>query len=97
MTAVTSARPALRHRLAERGIDRTLLLLVPGLLVTACLFLYPFLYGLQLSFAPRQGGIFANYARFFGDEMNSARKGWPSDVCPMFTSFIRLLVLASSS
>ncbi|MEU8631379.1 sugar ABC transporter permease [Amycolatopsis sp. NPDC048633] len=67
MTAVAGARPALRHRLAERGIDRTLLLLVPGLLVTACLFLYPFLYGLQLSFAPRQGGIFANYARFFGD------------------------------
>ena len=62
MTAV-----ALQHRLAERGIDRTLLLLVPGLLVTACLFLYPFLYGLQLSFVPRSGGVLANYARFFGD------------------------------
>ncbi|MFJ1766299.1 ABC transporter permease [Amycolatopsis sp. NPDC088138] len=67
MTAVTTTRPALRHRLAERGIDRALLLLVPGLLVTACLFLYPFLYGLQLSFTPRQGGVFANYARFFSD------------------------------
>nr|WP_166641228.1 sugar ABC transporter permease [Amycolatopsis sp. SID8362] len=53
--------------MAERGVDRTLLLLVPGLLVIACLFLYPFLYGLQLSFAPRRGGVFANYARFFGD------------------------------
>ena len=59
MTAVASARPALRHRLAERGIDRTLLLLVPGLLVTACLFLYPFLYGLQLSFAPSVAAAFS--------------------------------------
>ena len=50
-----------------RDHDRPLLLLVPGLLATACLFLYPFLYGLQLSFAPRQGGVFANYARFFSD------------------------------
>ena len=45
-------RPALRHRLAERGIDRTLLLLAPGVLCVIVLFCYPFLYGLQLSFAP---------------------------------------------
>lgn len=59
---------ALRHRLAERGIDRTLWLLAPGLLFLAILFLYPFLYGLQLSFQPTHGsGMFANYVTFFTD------------------------------
>ena len=62
------AKPALRHRLAERGVDRTLLLLVPGLVFLALLFIYPFGYGLQLSFQPREGGFsFANYQRFFSD------------------------------
>jgi putative spermidine/putrescine transport system permease protein len=64
MTAAT----AFRHRLAERGIDRALLLLVPGLLFIALLFLYPFLYGLQLSFQPKNGGgVLKNYATFFSD------------------------------
>jgi putative spermidine/putrescine transport system permease protein len=61
-------RPALAHRLAERGIDRTLLLLVPGVLFLLLLFLYPFGYGLGLSFQPRKGGSpFANYQNFFTD------------------------------
>lgn len=65
---VAPTRPALRHRLAERGIDRTLLLLVPGLVFIVVLFLYPFLYGLGLSFTPDQGGgPFANYHKFFQD------------------------------
>ncbi|WP_053721922.1 ABC transporter permease [Saccharothrix sp. NRRL B-16348] len=63
----TSATPALRHRLAERGVDRLLLLLVPGTVFIALLFLYPFLYGLQLSFQPNTGGPLANYERFFTD------------------------------
>jgi putative spermidine/putrescine transport system permease protein len=64
MTATT----AFRHRLAERGIDRALLLLLPGLLFIVFLFLYPFLYGLQLSFQPRNGGgVLKNYATFFSD------------------------------
>ncbi|GGP63533.1 ABC transporter permease [Saccharothrix coeruleofusca] len=59
---------ALRHRLAERGVDRVLLLLVPGAVFVALLFLYPFLYGLQLSFQPKDGGgPLANYRRFFTD------------------------------
>ncbi|QQQ74677.1 sugar ABC transporter permease [Saccharothrix sp. 6-C] len=58
---------ALRHRLAERGVDRVLLLLVPGAVFVALLFLYPFLYGLQLSFQPERGGPLANYERFFTD------------------------------
>ncbi|HEV7974782.1 ABC transporter permease [Amycolatopsis sp.] len=66
MTA-TLEKPALRHRLAERGVDRVLLLLLPGVVFAVALFLYPFLYGLQLSFAPKEGGVLSNYSRFFGD------------------------------
>ncbi|MGW5127804.1 ABC transporter permease [Streptomyces sp. NPDC004069] len=63
-----AARPALRHRLAERGVDRLLLLAVPGVLFLAVLFCYPFFYGLGLSFQPAQGGgPFANYRLFFSD------------------------------
>ncbi|PRX49330.1 carbohydrate ABC transporter membrane protein 1 (CUT1 family) [Prauserella shujinwangii] len=60
--------PGLRHRLAERGIDRQLLLLVPAIVFIVGLFVYPFLYGLGLSFQPREGGgPFADYERFFTD------------------------------
>lgn len=63
-----SSRPSLRHRMAERGIDRTLWLLAPAVVFALVLFLYPFLYGLQLSFQPSKGGSpFANYQTFFQD------------------------------
>lgn len=63
-----ASRLSLRHRLAERGVDRTLLLLLPGLVFLLLLFLYPFLYGLQLSFSPqRGGGALSNYREFFAD------------------------------
>ena len=66
--AGTGGRPSMKHRLAERGVDRTLLLLVPGVLFLVLLFLYPFVYGLQLSFQPQTGGgPFANYSTFFSD------------------------------
>lgn len=78
MTAVAAPQappasrdPGLRHRLAERGVDRQLLLLVPAVLFVILLFLYPFLYGLQLSFAPAKGGPFASYAAFFSDAYQS--------------------------
>ncbi|MQY10114.1 Trehalose transport system permease protein SugA [Streptomyces sp. RB5] len=59
---------ALRHRLAERGIDRTLWLLLPGVAFLVVLFCYPFAYGLGLSFQPKEGGgPFANYRTFFSD------------------------------
>lgn len=62
------ARRSWRHRLADRGVDRMLWLLLPAVLFAIVLFLYPFLYGLQLSFQPKQGnGPFANYERFFSD------------------------------
>ena len=60
-------RQSLRHRLADRGIDRVLFLLVPGVLFLGLLFIYPFLYGLQLSFLPASGGMFDNYSNFFAD------------------------------
>ncbi|MGO4490987.1 ABC transporter permease [Arthrobacter sp. 2YAF22_2] len=60
-------RPALSHRLAERGIDKLLLLLLPALLFSLVLFVYPFVYGLGLSFQPKTGGLFGAYVKFFTD------------------------------
>ena len=60
-------RPALSHRLAERGIDRLLLLLLPALVFALVLFVYPFVYGLGLSFQPKTGGLFGAYTKFFTD------------------------------
>ncbi|MEQ4304875.1 sugar ABC transporter permease [Plantactinospora sp. B6F1] len=60
-------RVALRHRLAERGIDKQLLLLVPAALFVLVLFIYPFGYGAGLSFQPTEGGPFAAYQEFFSD------------------------------
>ncbi|MGX6607297.1 ABC transporter permease [Micromonosporaceae bacterium Da 78-11] len=58
---------ALRHRLAERGLDRQLLLLLPALAAVLLLFVYPFAYGVGLSFQPAQGGVFGAYRTFFED------------------------------
>ncbi|MGI9156693.1 MAG: ABC transporter permease [Marmoricola sp.] len=66
--APANPRHSLRHRLADRGVDRTLWLLLPALAFVLVLFVYPFLYGLQLSFQPLDGGgPFANYTTFFSD------------------------------
>ncbi|WP_326959684.1 MULTISPECIES: ABC transporter permease [unclassified Arthrobacter] len=64
---VAGRRPALSHRLAERGIDKLLLLLLPALLFALVLFVYPFIYGLGLSFQPKTGGLFGAYVKFFTD------------------------------
>jgi putative spermidine/putrescine transport system permease protein len=58
---------SLRRRLKERGLDGVTLLVLPGVLFVLLLFIYPFLYGLFLSFTPKQGGAFANYITFFSD------------------------------
>lgn len=60
-------RAALTHRLAERGVDRLLFLLVPAVLFALLLFVYPFLYGVGLSFQPKEGGLFGAYIKFFTD------------------------------
>jgi putative spermidine/putrescine transport system permease protein len=57
----------LRLRLKNRGLDSVTLLILPAVLFTVALFVYPFLYGLFLSFAPQTGAWFANYQKFFSD------------------------------
>ena len=58
---------SLRRRLRERGIDAVTLLVLPGVVFVLALFVYPFLYGLVLSFTPKEGGWLANYQKFFSD------------------------------
>ena len=70
MSATAGSGPTLnwRHRLAERGVDRKLWLLLPATIFVLVLFIYPFLYGLSLSFQPMNGStVLANYQRFFND------------------------------
>lgn len=67
VTDAVDTRPSVRRRLAERGLDGTTLLVLPALLLVLMLFLYPFAYGLVLSFHPKAGGWSANYVAFFAD------------------------------
>ncbi len=60
-------RVSLRIRLAQRGLDGVTLLVLPAALFIVALFVYPFLYGLWISFVPKAGAWWANYARFFSD------------------------------
>jgi putative spermidine/putrescine transport system permease protein len=57
----------LAQRLAARGLDSLTLLVVPAVLFSFALFVYPFFYGLWLSFQPKAGDALANYGRFFSD------------------------------
>ncbi len=59
--------PARGKPLSERGLDGVTLLLVPAALFLVLLFVYPFLYGLWISFQPKAGDAFANYTKFFSD------------------------------
>jgi putative spermidine/putrescine transport system permease protein len=66
--ALRLAKQPLSHRLAERGIDWSLLLLIPAVIVIGGLFVYPFIYGLTISFQPLEGNDpFSNYTDFLGD------------------------------
>ncbi|EEY02436.1 ABC transporter permease [Brucella neotomae] len=57
-----------RQKMAMKGIDGTTLLALPAVIFLLAVFVYPFLYGLSLSFNPQEGeGIWANYIRFFSD------------------------------
>jgi putative spermidine/putrescine transport system permease protein len=57
----------LRLRLSQRGLDGVTLLILPAVFLIVALFVYPFLYGLVLSFQPKEGGWLANYQKFFSD------------------------------
>ncbi|MDM9623212.1 sugar ABC transporter permease [Rhizobium sp. S96] len=43
------------------------MLVLPGLIFMIALFVYPFLYGVVDSLAPKEGAWYANYTRFFSD------------------------------
>ncbi|MGA3004100.1 MAG: sugar ABC transporter permease [Acetobacteraceae bacterium] len=64
---MTATRLPLHRRLREYGLDSVTLLLIPAVLFVLALFIYPFLYGLVLSFHPKAGGWLANYAKFFSE------------------------------
>jgi len=66
MSATISDIP-LKQRLAARGLDGLTLLVLPAVIFLLALFIYPFFYGLFLSFNPKAGGALANYQRFFSD------------------------------
>lgn len=57
----------LKQRLAARGLDGLTMLVLPAVFFVLALFIYPFLYGLFLSFTPKEGGLLANYTKFFSD------------------------------
>ena len=59
--------------LAQRGYDRITLLALPAALFLIALFIYPFVYGLVLSFEPPKGGWLANYRHFFTSD-----RLWPT-------------------
>ena len=71
MTSPTLTRPSASGRflanLSARGLDGTTLLALPAVAIIAAIFVYPFLYGLILSFRPKVGGLLANYIGFFSD------------------------------
>jgi len=60
------------RRLAPTA-DRTALLVAPAAAILVLLFVYPFLYGLVLSFRPDRGGVLGNYVKFF-----TSRSLWPT-------------------
>ncbi len=74
MSAAT-LQPSLRDRLANRGIDTVTLMALPALMFMLALFVYPFAYGVWLSFTPKTGGALANYVRFFTEP-------FPADTLP---------------
>lgn len=57
----------LSQRLAARGLDGLTLLVIPAAGFLILTFVYPFLYGLVLSFEPKAGGVLTNYSKFFSD------------------------------
>ncbi len=66
MATVATPSPAAAPPTVTRVyFDRALLLVAPATLFMLLLFIYPFLYGLWLSFEPPQGDWLANYRKFF--------------------------------
>lgn len=64
---MTDDGPTLIQRLRANGLDGVTLLVLPCVAAAVALFVYPFFYGLFLSFEPKDGTIFGNYRNFFTD------------------------------
>ncbi|NDA45743.1 MAG: sugar ABC transporter permease [Alphaproteobacteria bacterium] len=69
MNSQSVSQLSLSQRLAAQGLDRLTLLVLPAAVFIVALFVYPFLYGLLLSFEPKSANAnaFANYSKFFSD------------------------------
>jgi len=67
MTTLADSAPSFRQRLAARGLDTVTALVIPSVLLMLALFVYPFFYGLVLSFHPKDGTTLGNYTHFFSD------------------------------
>lgn len=65
MTPSVTVRDRLRQAVA--GYDRSALLLLPAMIFLLGLFVYPLLYGAQLSLRPVAGPSLTNYQRFWSD------------------------------
>jgi putative spermidine/putrescine transport system permease protein len=63
MGALATPAPAAPH--ARPPLDPAVMLVAPAAAVMLMFFVYPFAYGLLLSFQPAQGGVFENYIHFF--------------------------------
>ena len=61
MSAAAVALPRIRP-------DAGLMLVAPAVIFLLLFFIYPFGYGFWLSFQPNEGGLLANYNKFFSDE-----------------------------
>lgn len=51
-----------------RWLDPVMWMVVPAVLFMLLVFVYPFIHGLILSFEPLEGGVWANYAKFFSSD-----------------------------
>lgn len=67
-SVTSTAGPARRTRTSWLPV----LLLGPAVLLVLVLFIYPFIYGIQLSLETESGGMFANYRNFFEDARERA-------------------------
>lgn len=67
LTGTASDRPMAQVRRRPRVNWLAVVLLAPAVLLVLVMFIYPFIYGLRLSFDTESGGIFANYENFFRD------------------------------
>jgi putative spermidine/putrescine transport system permease protein len=78
--------------LARAGFDRALWLVVPAATFMVLVFVYPFLYGLLLSFEPKDALTLDNYRKFFTDQRlwptiwNTLRLALPATIINVFVA-----------